>query len=583
LTEVSEEGTALGAEPLSRPVATSDAGHAAVAHGAAAADGTAVTDGADFRSEGHGSALPAEQDVDDLALERAVAHDEVVVLDYGGQYSQLIARRIRECGVFSELLPHHVGVDQVRRRNPKGLVLSGGPASVYSDGAPKLDPELLGLGIPVLGICYGMQALVRELGGRVEAAEVGEFGRSRLTVRESGRLLAGTPLEQSCWMSHRDTVFEAPPGFTALASSTESPVAAVEDTTRDIYGIQFHPEVVHTPYGQAILTRFVEDICGCDRAWSPASIIEEQIARIRAQVGEGNVICGLSGGVDSSVAALLVHRAIGDQLTCVFVDHGLMRMDEGEQVIAAFRDTFHVPLVAVDAEERFLRRLQGISEPEAKRKAIGDEFIRVFEEEAAKLGDARFLVQGTLYSDVIESGGGTGTATIKSHHNVGGLPEDLQFELVEPLRALFKDEVRAVGAELGLPDRMVWRQPFPGPGLAIRVVGGEATKERLDTLRHADSILQDEIRKAGLYRDLWQSFCVLPDIRTVGVQGDERTYGYLVAIRAVTSDDAMTADWARLPYELLERVASRMINEIREVNRVVLDITSKPPGTIEWE
>jgi GMP synthase (glutamine-hydrolysing) len=357
----------------------------------------------------------------------------------------------------------------------------------------------------------------------------------------------------------------------------------VEDVGRGLYGIQFHPEVVHTPYGQQILTTFLEDICGCERTWSPESIIDEQVGRIRAQVGDGRVICGLSGGVDSSVAALLVHRAIGDQLTCVFVDHGLMRRNEGEQVVGAFRDHFKVPLVAVDAEARFLARLAGVSDPEAKRKAIGAEFIRVFEEEARKLGEVDYLVQGTLYSDVIESGGGTGAATIKSHHNVGGLPDDLRFELVEPLRALFKDEVRAVGAELGLPERLVWRQPFPGPGLAIRVVGGEATKERLDTLRAADAILQDEIRKAGLYRELWQSFCVLPDIRTVGVQGDERTYGYLVAIRAVTSDDAMTADWARLPYDLLEQIASRMINEIREVNRVVLDITSKPPGTIEWE
>jgi GMP synthase (glutamine-hydrolysing) len=521
------------------------------------------------------------------AVSRAGAVDEVVVLDYGGQYSQLIARRVRECGVFSELLPHHSGPDEIARRAPRGLILSGGPASVYAPDAPRLDRSLLELGVPVLGICYGMQLLARDLGGRVEAADVGEFGRSELTVHAPGRLLAGLPAEQTCWMSHRDTVFEAPPGFAALASSTASPVAALEDTARDIYGIQFHPEVVHTPYGQDILRHFLIDVCGCAPTWSPASIVEEQVRRIRAQVGDGAVICGLSGGVDSSVAALLVHRAVGDQLTCVFVDHGLMRKNEGEQVIHAFRDTFKVPLVAVDSEERFLRRLRGVSEPEIKRKVIGEEFIRVFEEEASKLAggsaEARFLVQGTLYSDVIESGGGTGAATIKSHHNVGGLPDDLAFELVEPLRALFKDEVRAVGTELGLPERLVWRQPFPGPGLAIRVVGGEATKERLDLLRDADYILQDEIRKAGLYRELWQSFCVLPDVRTVGVQGDERTYGHVVVIRAVTSDDAMTADWARLPYDLLETIASRMINELREVNRVVLDITSKPPGTIEWE
>ena len=507
----------------------------------------------------------------------------MLVLDFGGQYSQLIARRIRECGVFAEMLPATVSMERIKARKPKALVLSGGPASVYEEGAPAFPTQLLDLGIPLLGICYGMQAMVLALGGRVESAEAGEFGRTDLVLRDGGgQLLGGLPEEQSCWMSHRDAVFEAPEGFTALASSPSSPVAALELPDRGLYGIQFHPEVVHTPYGTEILTRFLRDVAGCEQQWTPESVIAEQVAKVQAQVGDGKVICGLSGGVDSSVAALLVHKAVGERLTCVFVDHGLMRMNEAEQVVEAFQQ-FGIPLVHVQAEERFLAKLKGKDDPEEKRKIIGAEFIRVFEEEAEKLEDVDFLVQGTLYSDVIESGGSDHAATIKSHHNVGGLPDDLEFELVEPLRMLFKDEVRAVGAELGLPERLVWRQPFPGPGLAIRIVGGEATRERLEILREADAILQEEIRKAGLYRELWQSFCVLPDIRTVGVQGDSRTYGNVIVIRAVTSDDAMTADWARLPYDLLETIASRMTGEIRPVGRVVLDITSKPPGTIEWE
>jgi GMP synthase (glutamine-hydrolysing) len=513
----------------------------------------------------------------------ANAVEEVLVLDFGGQYSQLIARRIRECGVFAELLPATASAESIRERKPKALVLSGGPASVYEPGAPAFPTDLLDLGIPMLGICYGMQAMVQALGGKVEEAESGEFGRADLTVRNSGgRLLGGLPEEQSCWMSHRDAVFEPPPGFTALASTPASPVAACESPDRGLYGIQFHPEVVHTPYGTEVLTRFLRDIAGCEEQWSPQSVIAEQVAAIRVQVGDGRVICGLSGGVDSSVAALLVHKAVGEQLTCVFVDHGLMRLNEAEQVVEAFGQ-FGIPLVHVDAEERFLARLAGVDEPERKRKIIGEEFIRVFEEEAAKLDEVDFLVQGTLYSDVIESGGSDHAATIKSHHNVGGLPDDLEFDLVEPLRMLFKDEVRAVGAELGMPERMVWRQPFPGPGLGIRIVGGEVNRERLDILRAADAILQEEIRAAELYRQLWQSFCVLPVVRSVGVQGDGRTYAYPIVIRAVTSDDAMTADWARLPYDLLERVSNRIINEIKDVNRVALDISSKPPATIEWE
>jgi GMP synthase (glutamine-hydrolysing) len=532
-------------------------------------------------------ALPGEDVVSAEALDvqpPETAHEEVLVLDFGGQYSQLIARRIRECGVYAELLPHDTPLDAIRERAPRALVLSGGPASVYAEGAPKLRRELLDLGIPVLGICYGMQAMVLELGGRVEGAEAGEFGRTQLTLSgDGGRLLAGLPTEQQCWMSHRDCVFQAPDGFAALAASPGSPVAALESVERGLYGIQFHPEVVHTPYGQQVLDRFLREIAGCAANWSPASVIDEQIQRIRDEVGDAGVICGLSGGVDSATAAALVHRAIGEQLTCVLVDHGLMRKNEVEQVVLAMRE-LGVNLIDVDASERFLSKLAGVDDPETKRKIIGEEFIRVFEAEAEKLPDVRYLVQGTLYSDVIESGGDGRTAdTIKSHHNVGGLPEELGFDLVEPLRMLFKDEVRAVAAELGLSDRVVWRQPFPGPGLAIRIVGGEVTRERLDILREADAILQEEVKAAGLYRELWQSFCVLPVVRSVGVQGDGRTYAYPIVIRAVTSKDAMTADWARLPYDLLERVSNRIINEVAHVNRVALDISSKPPATIEWE
>jgi len=516
----------------------------------------------------------------------AEAHPEerpVLVVDLGGQYAQLIARRVRECRVYSELVPASIRPEEVHRRRARALVLSGGPASVYAEGAPRVDPQLFGLGVPVLGICYGMQLMARDLGGNVERTGASEFGRTELDAEADSLLFRGLPREQVTWMSHRDSVTAAPPAAKVTAGSPSTPIAAFEDAEHGLFAVQFHPEVVHTAHGMQILKNFLFEAADVPPLWTPASVIEVEVDRIRSQVGRERVLCALSGGVDSAVAALLVHKAVGDQLTCVFVDHGLLRKDEGLQVVETFDRHFHIPLVHVDARERFLSRLAGIEDPEEKRRRIGEEFIRVFEVEARRLGHVPYLVQGTLYSDVIESGGtGEVAAKIKSHHNVGGLPEEIDFELVEPLRMLFKDEVRRVGEELGLPETMVWRHPFPGPGLAIRIIG-EVTEERLEIVREADAILLEEVRRAGLYRELWQCFAVLPAIRSVGVQGDERTYAYPIVIRAVTSEDAMTADWARLPHELLETVSSRIINEIPGVNRVALDVSSKPPATIEWE
>ncbi len=507
--------------------------------------------------------------------------DTVVVVDFGAQYAQLIARRVRESRVHSVIVPRHVTAAEVAAHRPVGIILSGGPASVYADEAYRLDPEILALGVPVLGICYGHQEMTVALGGTVANTGVGEYGKCPVAVEGTSVLFRDLPVDQDVWMSHRDSVSVPPPGFVTVASTAAGVVAAIEHRERRLFGVQFHPEVGHTPRGREILERFLFDACEARPTWTRHSIIESQIQAIRAQVGDAQVICGLSGGVDSSVAAALVHEAVGDRLTCIFVDHGLLRQGEAEQVEETFRGHFKINLIHVKAADRFLDQLAGVSDPETKRMIIGETFIRVFEDVAAEHSEAGFLVQGTLYPDVIESGT-KDAAKIKSHHNVGGLPDDMLFELVEPLRDLFKDEVRAVGEELGLPEEIVWRQPFPGPGLAVRIIG-DVTRERLDILRAADAIVLEEIRRAGLYREIWQAFAVLPAVKSVGVQGDSRTYAYPLVIRAVTSEDAMTADWARLPYELLERMSSRIINEVEGINRVAYDISSKPPATIEWE
>lgn len=507
--------------------------------------------------------------------------DLVLVIDFGGQYNQLIARRVREFGVYCEVVPYNYGIEKIKDKNPKGIIFTGGPNSVYGEDTPQIEKEVFELGVPVLGICYGQQLMSHLLGGRVDTAPVREYGKSHVNLDNSSKLFKGIEKEEVCWMSHTDYVAEAPAGFKIIAHTDVCPVAAIANEEKKLYGVQFHPEVEHTPFGKDMLRNFVLNICDLEPSWSMASFAEEKIAEIKRVVGDKKLICALSGGVDSSVAAVLVHKAVGKQLTCIFVDHGLLRKDEGDQVEKIFREGFDMNLIRVNAQDRFLGKLAGVSDPERKRKIIGEEFIRVFEEESKKLGQIDFLVQGTIYPDVVESGTGT-SAVIKSHHNVGGLPEDIEFSLIEPLRELFKDEVRAVGEELGIPHHLVWRQPFPGPGLAIRVLD-EVNEEKLEIVREADAIFREEIALAGLESEIWQYFAVLPNIQSVGVMGDERTYCHTVGLRAVTSSDGMTSNFAHIPYEVIDKVSRRIVNEVKGVNRIVYDVTSKPPATIEWE